>query len=45
MNKHIIALLIFVLAVILIFLNIILLVNDPTYLEEDEVVSELQITE
>lgn len=44
MNKHIIALLIFVLAAILIFINIILLVNDPTYLEEDEVVSELQIS-
>ncbi|WOO88796.1 hypothetical protein R2F61_07905 [Mollicutes bacterium LVI A0078] len=44
MNKHIIALLIFVLAAILIFINIILLVNEPTYLEEDEVVSELQIS-
>lgn len=44
MNKHIIALLIFALAAILIFINIILLVNDPTYLEEDEVASELQIS-
>ncbi len=44
MNKYVIALIIFCIAVILAFISIVLLVEEPTYLTEEQVQSELQIT-
>lgn len=43
MNKYIIALLIFLLAVILIFVTILVTFEEPEYLTEDQIKSELLI--
>lgn len=45
MNKYLIALLIFCFAAILAFITIVLLVEEPQYLSEEQVMSELNITE
>lgn len=45
MNKYLIALMIFFVAVVLIFITILLTIEEPTYLTEDQIVSELNLNE